>query len=222
MDLTQIVMEQVLPQVAGTWLYLLPLLLLVIVARTAWFKGLFGEFLVNLSARLFLDKHQYHLIKNVTLPTEDGTTQIDHVIVSPYGLFVVETKNMKGWIFGTERQRQWTQKIYRRSYKFQNPLHQNHKHLKTLQQLLGLRDDQLHSVVVFVGDSTFKTAMPGNVTHGGGYLRYIKSFREPVLDTGQVEDIAQQIECGRLVPNFKTHRDHVRHVKKIVAKGNVL
>jgi len=227
MDLTHIVNEQVmphflngqvLPQLAGIWLYLLPLLLLVILTRTAWFKGLFGEFLVNLSARLFLHKRDYLLIKNVTLPSEGGTTQIDHIIVSRYGLFVVETKNMKGWIFGSERQRQWTQKIYRRSYKFQNPLHQNYKHLKTLQQLLGLRDDQIHSVVVFVGDSIFKTAMPENVTYSGGYLPYIKSFREPVMDTGQVEEIMQQIEAGRLVPSLKTQRDHVLHVKQIVTR----
>lgn len=121
MDLTHIVNEQVLPhflnghvlpQLAGTWLFLLPLLLLVILARTAWFKGLLGEFLVNLSVHLFLDKSDYLLIKNVTLPSEDGTTQIDHIIVSRYGIFVVETKNMKGWIFGSERQRQWNPKIY--------------------------------------------------------------------------------------------------------------
>jgi restriction system protein len=69
-----------------------------------------GEFLVNTAARLFLPKDEYHLIKNVTLPTDDGTTQIDHIIVSRYGVFVIETKNMKGWIFGSANQRTWTQK----------------------------------------------------------------------------------------------------------------
>jgi len=52
--------------------------------------------MVNLAAKFFLDKNIYTLFKNVTLPTEDGTTQIDHVIVSRYGVFVIETKNMKG------------------------------------------------------------------------------------------------------------------------------
>jgi len=63
-----------------------------IVLKSAWFKGVAGEFRVNLNARLFLDKQKYHLVKNVTLSTEDGSTQIDHVIVSRYGVFVVETK----------------------------------------------------------------------------------------------------------------------------------
>src|SRR5690554_2949828 len=105
--------------------YLIPLLIILGLIRTPWFKGKTGEFLVNASARLLLDKSRYHLVKNVTLPTtDDGTTQIDHVLVSEFGVFVVETKNMKGWIFGNPHQRFWTQKIYRSNYKFQNPLHQ--------------------------------------------------------------------------------------------------
>jgi hypothetical protein len=89
--------------------YLIPLFLVAAaVIKSPWFKGKAGEAVVNLSAKLFLDKTRYHLIKNVTLPTEDGTTQIDHIIVSRYGVFVVETKNMKGWIFGNANQRYWT------------------------------------------------------------------------------------------------------------------
>ncbi len=156
--------EPILKQIIESVWYLIPLFILVTLAKSAWFKGIFGEFFVNLSAKLFLDKEQYHLIKNVTLPTEDGSTQIDHVIVSKYGVFVVETKNMKGWIFGSPNQKTWTQKIYKHSSKFQNPLHQNYKHVKTLESLLNLEEEQIFSVVVFVGDSTFKTDMPENVT----------------------------------------------------------
>ncbi|WP_265734799.1 nuclease-related domain-containing protein [Marinobacter guineae] len=87
------------PLIAALW-YLLPLAIMTGLIKSPWFKGKFGEFLVNLSARWFLDKSRYRLIKNVTLPTEDGTTQIDHVPVSEFGVFVVETKNMRGWIFG--------------------------------------------------------------------------------------------------------------------------
>ncbi len=80
--------------------WLVPLAILGVLIKSPWFKGIVGEFIVNVSAKLFLDKEKYHLIKNVTLPTDDGSTQIDHVIVSKYGVFVVETKNIKGWIFG--------------------------------------------------------------------------------------------------------------------------
>lgn len=196
--------------------YLIPLGILTGLVKLPWFKGWLGESLVNVSVRLFLDKRVYQLIRNVTLPTEDGTTQIDHIIVSPYGVFVVETKNMKGWIFGNAHQRQWTQKIYRHSQKFQNPLHQNYKHVKTLQALLGLSDAQIHSVVVFMGDTTFKSEMPANVTRGGDYLRFIKSHQEQVLAREQVKEVVDRIASGRLQASFKTHRDHVKHVQAIV------
>ncbi len=91
--------------------FLFLLICLVIVLsffKTPVGKGVWGEFIVNMMAKRFLDKEKYHLIKNVTLPTEAGTTQVDHIIVSQYGIFVVETKNMKGWIFGSKNQKDWT------------------------------------------------------------------------------------------------------------------
>jgi predicted RNA-binding Zn-ribbon protein involved in translation (DUF1610 family) len=125
---------------------------------------------------------------------------------------------MKGWIFGEPNQKIWTQKIYKHTYKFQNPLHQNYKHIKTLESLLDLNDQQIHSVIVFIGDSTFKTDMPENVTHGSGYLRFIKSKTQPVLSESEVIEITNKIESGRLTPSFKTNREHVAHVKNIVAE----
>lgn len=181
-------------------------------------KGVVGEFVVNLSTKLMLDKNEYHLRKNVTLPTKDGTTQIDHIIVSVYGIFVVETKNMKGWIFGNPNQRTWTQKIYKHSSKFQNPLFQNYKHVKTLEDLLGLHNGQVHSLIVFIGESTFKTEMPENVTYGGGYIRYIKSKKQLVLSQSEVTNILNKIDAGRLNQSFKTHRAHVKHVGDIVSE----
>jgi ribosomal protein L37AE/L43A len=210
--------EPILKQIIESVWYLIPLFILVTLAKSAWFKGVLGEFIVNLSAMLFLDKEQYHLIKNVTLPTEDGSTQIDHVIVSKYGVFVVETKNMKGWIFGSPNQKTWTQKIYKHSSKFQNPLHQNYKHVKVLRSLLDVEEEKIISVVVFVGGSTFKTDMPENVTYGKGYIRFIKSKKQLVLSELKVNNIINQIETGRLTSSFKTHRAHVKHVKTIVRK----
>jgi predicted RNA-binding Zn-ribbon protein involved in translation (DUF1610 family) len=209
-------LSSIIFQMIGKLWFLIPLVIIVGVLKSTWFKGVLGECIINVSAKLFLDKEQYHLIKNVTLPTEDGTTQIDHIIVSKFGVFVVETKNMKGWIFGSPSQKTWTQKIYKHTSKFQNPLHQNYKHTKTLESLLGLNDQQIHSVIVFIGDSTFKTEMPENVTYGGGYLRYIKSKTELVLSESEVNEITNKIENGRLTPSFKTNREHVAHVRNII------
>ncbi|GAB3385463.1 hypothetical protein GCM10027514_25910 [Azotobacter armeniacus] len=132
-------------------IWLIPLILLIGLLKSPWAKGHIGEWLVRLFAHWMLDRPTYDRLHNVTLTTPDGTTQIDHVFVSRYGIFVLETKNMQGWIFGSEHQAQWMQKIYKRSYKFQNPLRQNFKHLKALEAALGTAPEHLHSVITFVG-----------------------------------------------------------------------
>ena len=194
------------------WWFLLIALMLGIF-RIPWVKGLVGEAFVMMSAGFGLPKDTYHPFHNVTLKTLDGTTQIDHDFVSEFGIFVVETKNLQGWIFGREEQAYWTQKIYRKSSKFQNPLRQNFKHLKVLEALLDLPSDCFHSVVAFTGTCTFKTAMPPNITTGIGFIAYIKSFQAPVLSKAQVVSVVDQIEGGRLANSFETHRRHVQHLK---------
>lgn len=193
--------------------WLIPVLLFAGFLKSAGFKGWLGEALVKLAAKLRLPTDTYHPIHNVTLPTEDGSTQIDHIFVSRFGVFLVETKNMKGWIFGSERQAMWTQKIYKKTYKFQNPLRQNYKHIKTLEATLDIPADAVHSVIVFVGNSTFKTKVPANVTHGGGYIRYIKSKTETLLSEAQMRDVIERIQSGRLTTSWKTDREHVKHLK---------
>jgi len=206
-----------LSQLFSSFWWVLPLFVLAALFKSPWFKGVTGETMVNLAAQLFLNKNDYHLIKNITIPTEDGTTQIDHIIVSRFGVFVVETKNMKGWIFGGERQKMWTQQIYKSKHRFQNPLHQNYKHTKTLEAALGLTPEKLISVVVFVGDGSLKTDMPANVIYGGGYVRFIKSHKKALLSEAEVQQVISQIAEGRLKPSIKTHVQHAQHVKAIVA-----
>jgi len=201
--------------ISSVW-YLIPILVFATISRTPWFKGVLGEFIVNLSIHIFLSKNHYHLLKNITLPTPEGTTQIDHIIISIYGIFVIETKNMHGWIFGTEHQAMWTQKIYKYTHKFQNPLHQNYKHIKTLQQLLELNDNQLHSLIVFVGDNQFKTKMPKQITYGKESINYIKSKTTPVLTKKQVQQIITKIENNKFKNSYKTHKQHIQHVEKII------
>ncbi|MHA2764455.1 nuclease-related domain-containing protein [Vibrio harveyi] len=208
------IFEAFLNVLAQVW-YLVPLLLIVSVFKSRWLKGVFGEFLVN---RLLskLPESDYTLIKDVTLPTNDGTTQVDHIVVSRYGIFVVETKNMKGWIFGSARQKQWTQKIYRHSSKFQNPLHQNYKHIKALETLLGCSEEHLHSVIVFIGDSTFKTEMPPNVTYARGSIRYIQQFNDVVFSDNDYARLTESINRLKLKRGIITDLKHRKHVKEVV------
>jgi restriction system protein len=193
--------------------WLLPLGILVGILRSPWFKGIVGELLVRFSAKLFLDNAEYRRLHNITLPTIDGTTQIDHIFISRYGIFVVETKNYSGWIFGDEGHATWTQKIYRHTSKFQNPLRQNFRHIKALEDVLSLSGEKFHSVVVFTGGGTFKTPMPPNVTYVGGFVAYIKSKKDFLFSPNEIGAIVKKIETKRLKQSFATAREHKRHIK---------
>ena len=99
-------------------------------------KGMAGEWMVGLALR-GLDSREYRVLNNIYLPLPDGTTsQIDHIVVSRYGLFVIETKNYKGWIFCDRDSKVWTQclggKGRRKPIKntFPNPIRQNYSHLQ--------------------------------------------------------------------------------------------
>ena len=176
--------------------------------------GGLGEAAGSLAQRMRLDASIYHSLNNVTIMAADGsTTQIDHVIASRHGIFVVEAKNMKGWIFGSEKDAQWTQSLPGgRKFRFQNPLRQNYRHTKVLSEFLGIDHGLFHSIVMFWGECTFKTPMPENVLNTG-YTAYIKSKTAVVFSDCEVQQIKQAIQTGRLPPTWATRRQHIESVK---------
>ena len=83
------------------------------------FEGWFGERKTQFNLWFSLNKELYHRFHDIIIPSDNGTTQVDHVLVSPFGLFIVETKNLKGWIFGSEEKPKWTQVVYKNKYSFE-------------------------------------------------------------------------------------------------------
>jgi len=126
---------------------------------------------------------------------------------------VIETKNYRGWIFGSEKQPQWTQQIYRRKHKFQNPLHQNKLHVKALMQFLNLPEDHFHSVVLFIGNTEFKTEMPSHVLNGG-LVRWMKSHTESRIVTSAVDRAVSQLsELDCNTDRRSASREHLKALK---------
>ncbi|MCG3882843.1 NERD domain-containing protein [Psychrobacter sp. Ps3] len=187
------------------------------------FKGFLGETVINVAMWLKLDKDIYHRLNNVTLPlVNDGSTQIDHIIISVYGIFVIETKNYKGWIYGSENQRQWTQVFPNGSkYKFQNPLRQNYLHIKTLADLLGLKLSYFHSMIAFIGECELKTRdeLPEHVLTSG-MVSYVKKKQYKILTEDEVKSIVEQIESNRFSKSWRTNRQHKAYLKDKHSNGS--
>ena len=166
--------------------------LLVAAASSSGHSGNAGERLV--SRRLAtLPPHDYKTVNDIMLPTVDGmTTQIDHAVVCRYGIFVIETKDYSGWIFGSEDQRTWTQSFKggrwsgSQKFHFQNPIRQNWRHIYTMADRLELPLRYFHNVVAFCGDGVFMTKMPENVMRSEELCSYIQSFGRPVMSEAKV------------------------------------
>ncbi|MCG3858406.1 NERD domain-containing protein [Psychrobacter sp. Ps2] len=180
------------------------------------FKGFLGETVINVAMWLKLEKDVYHRLNGITLPRANGgSTQIDHIIVSVYGIFVIETKNYKDWIYGSENHRQWTQVFQNGSkFKFQNPLRQNYLHIKTLADLLGLELSYFHSMIAFIGECELKTRdeLPEHVLTSG-MVSYVKKKQDKLLTEDEVTSIVEQINSNRFSKSWRTNREHKAYLK---------
>lgn len=145
-------------------------------------------------AETLLDAKTYHQMHDLTLETKDGTVQIDHVIVSPFGVFVIETMDMDGTILGKAFDPDWTQKFKGETIKFPNPLKPNFNRKLALSGVLKIGEDKLFSVIAFTGNSTFEIAMPDNVTKGMDFVNYIKSKDAVLIEANEVPGIVAKIQ----------------------------
>ena len=176
-------------------------------------KGEQGEAMLRQHTDLSLADKGYHALHDLLIPLYESTTQIDHLYVSRYGIFVVETKNYAGWIYGDAEQKQWTQVLYQQKRRFYNPLKQNETHIKALAYLLKLPMETFHSIVVFVGEAEFKTALPDNVLQGADISGYVRRFRRSLLSQAQVDEIYATLSQKRYRATAAKKRRHVRDVQ---------
>ncbi|ARK30149.1 nuclease-related domain-containing protein [Halalkalibacter krulwichiae] len=121
-------------------------------------KGNYGEYLTFKQLKK-LEGYQ-KVMMNLYIPKKDGlTTEVDLVLIAETGIYVFESKNYSGWIFGDEKNKNWTQSLgKRKKYSFFNPIWQNEGHIRALQTKVGVNDKDLYkSYIVFSERCTLKT-----------------------------------------------------------------
>lgn len=162
-------------------------------------KGSIGEGLT----RLFttgLNNDEYLKIHDFMIKRMGGeTTQIDHLFISQFGIFVIETKNYKGWIFGNEKDKYWTQSIYQHKEKMFNPIWQNKGHIKALKEVLEeFGELPFISIIAFSPRATLKNI---HVESDHTYVNYqmhvseiIKSYRTPIISQYKARKIFEKLE----------------------------
>jgi restriction system protein len=177
-------------------------------------RGARGESKVSRRLNFFLPADSYEIFNDVTLPTAKSSTQIDHIVVSPFGIFVIETKNYSGWIFGSADSKQWTQILYRKKHQLLNPLWQNAHHVKAVRRFLALPDRYIFSVVVFVGNAKIKKKrkLPGNVVYLRQLRSYVRSKREQILSAREIESVTRKLRNQQGIATPEEHAPHLSTV----------
>jgi hypothetical protein len=186
-------------------------------------KGSFGE--RNVAARLsFLNPNEYKIFNDLLLRTNNNNTvQIDHLVISIYGIFVIETKNYKGWIFGNENVENWMQIIYKEKHQFRNPIKQNWSHIYALKEILkDYKNIRYFPIVVFVGSAELKeiqTKRP--VLYSNKLFGYIKS--QSIVQNLSQEDIPKIISLleTKNIGNKENKKEHIQNIHKTTVERKI-
>lgn len=155
----------------------------------------------------------YKLLNDIMIRKENGTSQIDHILVGKKGVFIIETKDYSGIIKGEEYSKYWTQTINKRKNHFYNPIRQNYGHLKSVEKLIKEKNIYI-SLIVFTNKSKLKglkTETP--VIQVKKLKKFIRKYKSDIkLSNDQIEDIYKSLKRG----NVQSSRARRKHVKRII------
>lgn len=181
-------------------------------------EGNRGEVLVsNLLHRL--NPAHYKILNDLLLPSQgnSSTTQIDHVVVSNFGIFCIETKAYAGWIFGSANQKNWTQVIYHNKERFYNPIRQNYAHVKAIQDLVWEKIPKapVFSLVVFTKAEKLEISGTDSVIFARDLQSKIEGYSNPVLTESEFNGICELLKNADIQDRKirKLHNKSIRDLK---------
>lgn len=175
-------------------------------------KGFIGEKTAALLLAT-LDRKKYRTINDLIIRVEGKSTQIDHVVISNYGIFVIETKNYKGWIVGRESDRYWKQVIFKEKNSFLNPIKQNEYHVKLLKDALKLFPEVLYySIISFASEAEIKVDTDKDVVREELLLRTIRKYQTKVISDDLKNDVFSYLKTIKKInKNYK--KEHIKNIK---------
>ncbi len=177
-------------------------------------KGKIGERKAENSLIYSLDIKEYKILNDIYLPTKYGTTQIDHIIVSKYGIFVIETKYYAGKIYGSEYAEYWTQYLPKTQNKIYNPIKQNLGHIVAVSKIIEKETIVYPISIIAIKNSArikVKSQTPVIKISNLGYE--VKKYKDIVLTDAQVNTIYGLINENNVLDEDvrKAHKQNVKN-----------
>lgn len=190
--------------------------------KTIFDKGNYGEFLTFTKLEKLSDQNK--LLTNLYIPRDDGTTtEVDLVMISPTGIYVFESKNYSGWIFGDEKNKNWTQTLENgQKNRFYNPIWQNKAHINALKTVLNLNDDAFKSYIIFSERCTLKKI---NVTSSNVKVikrdQLIKNVKKDIKDFPEIFTSDEVNKIYSSLQKYTNVDEDIKqaHIEAIKSKG---
>jgi Nuclease-related domain len=159
----------------------------------------------------------YKFFSNVMIKREDGSSQIDHILIGKKGVFVIETKDYSGKIYGDQSSKYWTQKLNGRKNNFYNPVRQNYGHVKALEEILN-RKDIFISLIVFTNKSKIRNVKTETtVIQLKKLKKFIQKYNSDIsLSKEEIEAICSIIYKKNIISN-RTLKKHVKRIRKTIS-----
>jgi len=140
------------------------------------------------------------------VPAGGGTAHFDHLVVSRFGVFVIDALARRGSISGKQVQARWKQRRFGKSVQFDNPLHENFLKVQSLERLLALPINVFHSYVVMMGHNSALSDVPKNVLTPETLVRRIRSESRQLLSADQASEVTRQLHRDALPNEFARQR----------------
>ena len=197
---------------------LMTLFIVRIVLRSPKHHGMVGE--KRVAKILYSLPKDYHTINNVIIPNRQTTSQIDHVVVSPHGIFVIETKNYSGWIFGEENSKEWKQTFKTKGNFFRNPIKQNWGHIYALTEYLDLNRRVFKPIIVFSDNAYLNIETRTPVIYMSQLKEQILSYTQEIISREKVESIFEQISRANLIGKDSEER-HIQSIQENISRQRI-
>lgn len=167
---------------------------------------------------------EFDVFNDVVFQHEGSSTQIDHIVISRYGLYVIETKNMAGPIYGSENNEFWSEFLPRtrhsnKEYRFRNPLWQNEGHIKALRAVLQDTEVPIYGIIVFPVGTELNVNTTKKVTTWDQLYHTIIRYDEPVMDDVSVAKYSALIGEANVISPI-ARENHIQIARENKSRRN--
>ena len=206
-DLLNAFIEQLL---TNPFIIIVYIFIIIYLLYESYIIGWFGEHWTKKELTK-LPKSEYTILNNIIIHSNNAYHQIDHIVVSGYGIFCIETKQYNGYITGNKYDKYWIRHFGKEIIRYMNPIRQNYGHVKSLSDVLDIEETKIFNIVCIPSRANLNIKHNGELTRNYTIVNKILSYRDIIIDNP--DEIVKKLKALKNT-NKKKKQEHINYIKK--------